>query len=56
MKTALLIAFLLTAHLSHAQKEQSDNRFSGNRNNPARQEWLRDLGFGMFIQRRYEAF
>jgi len=55
MKTALLIASLLIAHLSHAQKEQSDNRFSGNRNNPARQEWLRDLGFGMFIHFNVDA-
>ena len=55
MKIALLIAFLLIAHLSPAQKEQSDNRFSGNRNNPARQEWLRDLGFGMFIHFNVDA-
>jgi len=55
MKIALLVAFLLIAHLSPAQKEQSDNRFSGNRNNPARQEWLRDLGFGMFIHFNIDA-
>ena len=55
MKTALLIASLLIAHLSHAQKEQSDNRFSDNRNNPDRQEWLRDLGFGMFIHFNVDA-
>jgi alpha-L-fucosidase len=55
MKTAFLIAFLLITHLSHAQKEQSDNRFSSNKNNPARQEWLRDMGFGMFIHFNVDA-
>ena len=50
MKYKLIIAFLLIASLnSMAQKEQDDNRFGGNRNKPERQEWLRDLGFGMFI-------
>jgi alpha-L-fucosidase len=55
MKTSFLIAFLLIAHLSHAQREQSDNRFSNNKNNPARQEWLRDMGFGMFIHFNVDA-
>jgi alpha-L-fucosidase len=41
--------------LSYAQKEQSDNRFSSNKNNPARQEWLRDMGFGMFIHFNVDA-
>ena len=55
MKKVFLIAFLLMAHLTHTQKEQNDNRFSGNKNNPVRQEWLRDLGFGMFIHFNVDA-
>ncbi|MBE9667161.1 alpha-L-fucosidase [Mucilaginibacter boryungensis] len=38
-----------------AQKETDDNKFSGNRNNPQRQEWLRDKGFGMFIHFNVDA-
>ncbi|WP_167343674.1 alpha-L-fucosidase [Pedobacter borealis] len=34
---------------SIAQKEVSDNAFSGNKNKPEREEWLRDLGFGIFL-------
>jgi len=38
----------LSVQLS-AQKEEYDNRYSGNQNKPLREEWMRDLGFGMFI-------
>jgi alpha-L-fucosidase len=43
---AILLLSILTAS---AQKEESDNQFEENKNKPERQEWLRDLGFGMFI-------
>jgi alpha-L-fucosidase len=43
----LLFASLLTI-ISHAQIS-SDAESSNNRNKPEREEWLRDLGFGMFI-------
>lgn len=55
MKKSLVILLLLTATFSFAQKEESDNRMSGNRNKPERQEWLRDLGFGMFIHFNVDA-
>ncbi|MEG1005880.1 MAG: alpha-L-fucosidase [Bacteroides sp.] len=32
-----------------AQKESSDNSISANKNKPEREEWLRDLGFGLFL-------
>lgn len=35
--------------LASAQKEESDNRYAGNMNKPEREEWLLDLGFGLFI-------
>ena len=44
----LLIFITLSLSLT-AQKEEYDNRYSGNKNKPEREEWLRDLGFGMFI-------
>ena len=39
----------------YAQTETDDNRFSGNKNNPERQAWLRDRGFGMFIHLNIDA-
>ena len=42
----ILFFSLVTAS---AQKEESDNQFKENKNKPERQEWLRDLGFGIFI-------
>ena len=35
--------------LAEAQLDESIVQDAGNRNKPERQEWLRDLGFGMFI-------
>jgi len=55
MKKLLVIFFVCLCNLVHAQKEESDNRFGGNKNKPARQEWLRDLGFGMFIHFNVDA-
>lgn len=47
---------LLTSVLKgYTQKETDDNKFSGNLNKPGRQEWLRDLGFGMFIHFNIDA-
>jgi alpha-L-fucosidase len=45
----ILFAFLFSILAASAQKEENDNSFKGNKNKPERQEWLRDLGFGMFI-------
>ncbi|MDF2187314.1 alpha-L-fucosidase [Paraflavitalea sp. CAU 1676] len=50
-----IFAFVLSTQPLFAQKEQNDNRFGGNKNTPARQEWLRDLGFGMFIHFNVDA-
>ncbi len=44
-----MLAATVLAPLGWAQKEESDNAFSSNRNRPAREEWLRDLGFGIFV-------
>lgn len=57
MKNLYLIVVLLfcTTLISIAQKEESDNRFSENKNKPERQEWLRDLGFGLFIHFNIDA-
>ncbi|NII28439.1 alpha-L-fucosidase [Pseudoflavitalea sp. X16] len=55
MKTICLAVLVLIVHICPAQKEQSDNRFSNNKNKPERQEWLRDLGFGMFIHFNVDA-
>lgn len=44
----LFILFFAIAISSHAQIE-NDAEASYNRNKPEREEWLRDLGFGMFI-------
>ena len=55
MKVTCLAILLLIAHICPAQKESSDNRFSNNKNKPERQEWLRDLGFGMFIHFNVDA-
>ena len=50
MKSFLLVSVLLFSFLvASAQKEENDNSFKGNKNKPERQEWLRDLGFGLFI-------
>jgi alpha-L-fucosidase len=55
MKKLLIVLMLCTGNFLFAQKEESDNRFDGNKNKPARQEWLRDLGFGMFIHFNVDA-
>ena len=44
----ILIFPFFTFQLS-AQKEESDNHIIINKNKPERQEWLRDLGFGLFL-------
>jgi alpha-L-fucosidase len=46
---ALMIGLTCALNVAQAQKEESDNAFTGNRNKPERQEWLRDLGFGLFL-------
>ena len=43
-----IVAIALTVSL-YAQKEEVDNNFDENKNKPERQEWLRDLGFGIFL-------
>jgi alpha-L-fucosidase len=35
--------------LCQAQRDEDDNRMGFNLNKPEREEWLRDLGFGLFI-------
>ncbi|THU34055.1 alpha-L-fucosidase [Niastella caeni] len=55
MKKLLVIFAVCIGNFLYAQKEESDNRFAGNKNKPARQEWLRDLGFGMFIHFNVDA-
>jgi alpha-L-fucosidase len=48
-KVILNVLLLLLAANTFAQKEESDNKFGGNKNKPEREEWLRDLGFGLFL-------
>jgi hypothetical protein len=55
MKKLLVIIAVCFGSVSYGQKEESDNRFAVNKNKPARQEWLRDLGFGMFIHFNVDA-
>ncbi len=57
MKESVLITILniITWLPCIAQKEESDNKFGENRNKPARQEWLRDQGFGMFVHFNVDA-
>jgi alpha-L-fucosidase len=55
MKKLLVISLVCIGNFLYAQKEESDNRYSANKNIPARQEWLRDLGFGMFIHFNVDA-
>ncbi|OQP64437.1 alpha-L-fucosidase [Niastella vici] len=55
MKKLLVILLVCIGNYLYAQKEESDNRFAANKNKPARQEWLRDLGFGMFIHFNVDA-
>ena len=55
MRKILVILLFFLGHTGQAQKEESDNRFAGNHNKPERQEWLRDLGFGMFIHFNVDA-
>jgi len=46
----LIILFLIIIHTITMQAQvATDQDASYNRNKPERQEWLRDLGFGMFI-------
>jgi len=53
MKTKLwviLTVFFFSSFLVMAQTEESDNKTGpSNRNKPEREEWLRDLGFGIFL-------
>jgi alpha-L-fucosidase len=48
-KVLFILCILLSAIDLFAQKEENDNSFNGNNNKPEREEWLRDLGFGLFI-------
>ena len=47
-KTGLLI-FTIGIAITLQAQVLSDQVIGYNRNKPERQEWLRDLGFGMFI-------
>ncbi|MDR1223586.1 MAG: alpha-L-fucosidase [Tannerella sp.] len=51
LSTGILIFFLsILPFVSQAQRiEEDDNRAGFNLNRPEREEWLRDLGFGLFI-------
>jgi alpha-L-fucosidase len=52
MKNALVLSavFFLVSVFCQAQRmEEDDNRAGFNLNKPEREEWLRDLGFGLFI-------
>lgn len=57
MKQLLFLFFfsVFTLQFNYAQTEESDNRFGYNKNKPARQEWLRDAGFGMFVHFNIDA-
>jgi alpha-L-fucosidase len=56
IKFYISVLFIVCCTLKgFAQKEADDNKFSGNKNNPERQEWLRDQGFGMFIHLNIDA-
>lgn len=55
MKKLFVVLLVCIGNFLYAQKEESDNRFGGNKNKPARQDWLRDLGFGMFIHFNVDA-
>lgn len=55
MKKLFVILLVCVGNFLYAQKEESDNRFGGNKNKPARQDWLRDQGFGMFIHFNVDA-
>ncbi|MCJ8208995.1 alpha-L-fucosidase [Mucilaginibacter sp. RS28] len=39
----------------YAQKEEDDNKFTSNKNKPEREEWLRDMGFGLFIHFSFDS-
>lgn len=49
MKTIMLLFFAFVMTTSLQAQIADDENSSFNRNKPERQEWLRDLGFGMFI-------
>ena len=49
MRTFRLLALLLLSFQLFAQFDESHGLIKENRNKPERQEWLRDMGFGMFI-------
>jgi len=51
------LILLLTFNMSnsYAQKEENDNTFSDNRNKPEREEWLRDLGMGLFLHWSFDS-
>jgi alpha-L-fucosidase len=51
----ILILLVLLFSTAAAQKEESDNRYAGNRNKPEREDWLRDFGFGMFIHFTFDS-
>jgi alpha-L-fucosidase len=48
-KILTLVLTICIATSAWTQIDESLTRETGNRNKPERQEWLRDLGFGMFI-------
>ncbi|MDR2430347.1 MAG: alpha-L-fucosidase [Puniceicoccales bacterium] len=46
---ALALLCVLPLESVAQRKESDDNRVGANLNKPSREEWLRDLGFGLFI-------
>lgn len=44
-----VLSLLFLSHFVFAQKEKTDIQRINNKNKPERQEWLRDLGFGIFV-------
>ncbi|HPC98056.1 MAG TPA: hypothetical protein P5348_07665, partial [Bacteroidales bacterium] len=49
MKRSVILLFVIAFAINSKAQIASDENASYNRNKPEREEWLRDLGFGMFI-------
>ncbi|WP_346854020.1 alpha-L-fucosidase [uncultured Draconibacterium sp.] len=54
-KSGVLLVILLVANILSAQISEEKENQSSNLNKPEREEWFRDLGFGMFIHFSFDS-
>jgi alpha-L-fucosidase len=54
-KSSIILVILFLANILSAQLTEEKENVNSNLNKPEREEWFRDLGFGMFIHFSFDS-